>query len=73
MKRKPIVIDVYESKNELVRLRPKASELVKQVQRETGLSASCIVSQIIEKAIEEYGVELNFVSVKEVNDLDKYI
>lgn len=69
MKKKPIVIDVYESKSEIVRLRPKAMGLVRQLQRETGLSVSCIVSQIIEKVVSECGVELNFIPVKEADDV----
>lgn len=69
MKKKPIVIDVYESKSEIVRLRPKAMVLVRQLQRETGLSVSCIVSQIIEKIVSECGVELNFIPVKEAEDV----
>lgn len=68
-KKKPIVIDVYESKSEIVRLRPNAMVLVRQLQRETGLSISCIVSQIIEKTVSECGVELNFISVKEEDDV----
>lgn len=65
MAKKPIIIDVYESKSEIVRLRPGAMMMVRQLQRETGLSVSCIVSQIIEKVISENGVELNFIPVKE--------
>ncbi len=68
-KEKPIVIDVYESKSEIVRLRPNAMMMVRQLQRETGLSVSCIVSQIIEKTVSECGVEINFVSVKEEDDV----
>lgn len=65
MAKRPIIIDVYESKSEIVRLRPRAMMMVRQLQRETGLSISCIVSQIIEKVISESGVELNFIPVKE--------
>lgn len=70
MNKKRILIDVYQSKSksEIVRLRPSAMSLVRQLQRETGLSASCIVSQVFEKAIEEYGIELNFIPIKEEND-----
>ena len=69
MKKHTIKIDVYESKNEIVRLRSEAKILVRQIQRETGLSASCIVSQIIEKAMDECNIELNFIPIKEADDV----
>jgi hypothetical protein len=69
VKKHTIKIDVYESKSEIVRLRPSAMNVVRQLQRETGLSASCIVSQIIEKVVDECGIELNFIPIKEGEDV----
>lgn len=69
MKKKSIVIDVFESKSEIVRLRPRAMAMVRQLQRETGLSVSCIVSQIVEKVVKECDITLNFIPVKEADDV----
>lgn len=46
----PIVIKTYpvkEGKNELIRLQKSAQEIVRRYQRESGLSASFIVSELI--------------------------
>ena len=48
-----IVIKTYpvkEVKSEIVRLRPDAQRIVQQMQRESGLSASHLVSEIIKQA-----------------------
>ena len=48
-----IVIKAYpvkEVKSEIVRLRPDAQRIVQQMQRESGLSASHLVSEIIKQA-----------------------
>lgn len=63
MERKGIVLKAKVGSNEIVRLRPKAVKLVQQLQKETGMSASAIVSEIIYQAITfdtvrvEYDVE----------------
>lgn len=57
---KPITLTTKVGSNEVVRLRPAATKLVKQLQGETGMSASAIVSEIVYQALTVNGVKIRF-------------
>lgn len=56
----PITLTTKVGSNEIVRLRPQATKLVKQLQGETGMSASAIVSEIVYQALTVNGVKIKF-------------
>ena len=53
----PIIIKTHrvkKCKNEVVRLHEEASRIIQRYQRETGLSSSFIVSEIIRQTIVQF-------------------
>lgn len=65
MKKEPIVLKVKVRKSEIIRLQPDATNLIRKLQGETGLSASEIASQILVKAVRECGVRLEYEPVED--------